>query len=384
MSTATAATNTGVRIVRKRRSFKKEFGKLDPWMRAGAILLLVMMVTLVIDQFHYWDTIEDYSFGFLVPVFAVFVLVDRWKKMREYLFESTPPVPLAEGSLLVRKLDDFGKPLVGLAYAGLAGSLTVFCLGGLIRASQGPANLASLFIAAGFAGTMLTLPYISYVQDGSGKPPCVYNRLAFALLFLFSGAIWMISTPMLIHLTGLELTMMGWVARITEAVFNFIGEPVERFGNVLILPNGSAVHVEDACSGIRSLTACIFAGSFLGAMFMDRFWRKVVLVGMSVVFAFILNVFRSLFLTYWSNIRGAGAIDKDFWGNSPEIENAAGKMVENPDFLLGTVHDVAGYGVLAVTFVMLIGVMMILNFKLEFDDEEPDGDGVGNEPTESA
>ena len=44
----------------------------------------------------------------------------------------------------------------------------------------------------------------------------------------------------------------------------FITDVVQ--GNVLALPTGN-VGVEDACSGIRSLTGCLFAGSFLAAVF---------------------------------------------------------------------------------------------------------------------
>jgi exosortase len=118
-----------------------------------------------------------------------------------------------------------------------------------------------------------------------------------------------------------------------------LGYPLEQQGNVLLLPKGS-VGVADACSGIRSLTACLFAGSFLGATFFEDFWKKVVLVGASMFFAFLMNLGRSLFLTAWAYAYG-------------------------PDAINGTVHDAAGYAVLGLTCLGLLALVPILNLKLE-------------------
>ncbi|MSU45905.1 MAG: hypothetical protein EXS42_01950 [Lacunisphaera sp.] len=71
-----------------------------------------------------------------------------------------------------------------------------------------------------------------------------------------------------------------------------------------------------------------------------QFWKKITLVGASLVFAFIMNLGRSLFLT------GAG----DAFG---------------PDAINGTVHDIAGYRVLVLTCVRLLALVPLLNLKLE-------------------
>jgi len=124
----------------------------------------------------------------------------------------------------------------------------------------------------------------------------------------------------------------------------------------------------------------MFAGSFLGAIFLNRFWKKVVLVGMSMIFAFLLNLARSAFLTVWAMIHGSGAIDLDFWGNPREIENEAGIMVDNPEFFLGAVHDVAGYAVLGVTFVLLVGLLPLLNINPEPAEERTEDERPTPEP----
>lgn len=37
------------------------------------------------DQLHWWSTREDYSFGFLVPLFVSYVIYDRWSLIKTSL-----------------------------------------------------------------------------------------------------------------------------------------------------------------------------------------------------------------------------------------------------------------------------------------------------------
>jgi exosortase/archaeosortase family protein len=104
-------------------------------------------------------------------------------------------------------------------------------------------------------------------------------------------------------------------------------------GNVLLLPQGR-VGVADACSGIRSLTACLFAGSFLAAVFLERFWMKILLVALAMALAFITNLLRSVFLTAWAYAYGSEAIE-------------------------GSLHDTTGYAVLGLT---VVGLFVLLPF----------------------
>ena len=97
-------------------------------------------------------------------------------------------------------------------------------------------------------------------------------------LFLFPALIWLISAPMVSAVeTEIRVFLLTKVTIVVFNIFDIIGYEIEREGNVLLLPEGQ-VGVEEACSGIRSLTACLFAGSFLAAVFLNRFWKKVLLV----------------------------------------------------------------------------------------------------------
>ncbi|WP_309397997.1 archaeosortase/exosortase family protein [Cerasicoccus maritimus] len=50
----------------------------------------------------------------------------------------------------------------------------------------------------------------------------------------------------------------------------------------------------------RSLTAYISAGTFLVAVFMDRFWKKLLMFVAVCVLAIVMNTFRYLFLMGWA------------------------------------------------------------------------------------
>jgi exosortase len=136
----------------------------------------------------------------------------------------------------------------------------------------------------------------------------------------------------------LSIALLGKVVTVVAFVFDTLGLPIEQQGNVLALPKGN-VGVEDACSGIRSLTGCLFAGSFLAAVFVEVFWKKVALVVAALLFAFVTNLGRSLFLTAWAYHYGPTAIE-------------------------GAVHDIAGYAVLGVTVLGLLCLLPLLNLRL--------------------
>ena len=185
------------------------------------------------------------------------------------------------------------------------------------------------------------------------------RRVQVASLFLFVAFIWIISAPLVSVIESkLNLFLLGKVTYVVVFVFDMGGFPLEQRGNVLMLPNGGEVGVAEDCSGIRSLTACLFAGSFLGAVFLNKYWKKVALIGSALCLAVFTNLLRSLFLTGWAYNFGADAIG-------------------------GFVHDAAGYAVLGLTCIGLICLLPIFNFSLkieegvDFDgDDGDDGNGV--------
>lgn len=317
------------------------------------------------DQLYWWGNREDYSFGYFVPLFAAYMIYDRWPVIRSYLFRGDAPAapqpPAGERGALVVILE-------WIAVAGFAASILLFAVGAFIRSATGPQNPASLVIAASLGGIMLSAVFIFTKQRVDGVPMPLKQRLAVTALFLFPALIWMISAPLVAVLeTKVRVFLLTKVTIIVFHSFDFLGYDLERQGNVLILPKGQ-VGVEEACSGIRSLTACLFAGSFLAAVFLDRFWKKVLLVAAAMFLAVFTNLIRSILLTLWAYYYGSEAID-DHWV-LPLIGD------------IGSVHDVTGMAILAVTCVGLILLLPIFNYKLkDFDDDDDDVDfDGGGEP----
>jgi exosortase len=351
-------------------SITATFRELPDNLRFALILAAGFMLFIVWDQWHWWQTREDYSFGFLVPMFVAYIIYDRWPRIVELVTgRKVNPAEGEESEVPVVAASLPGPLEVALkaaAIAALCGGLLLFFFGAFYRAGAGPSNPGSLFIALGFGVMMLPLIFL-YTPPGSvggaGAPSGWYQalrqdrRLQVAGLFLFVAFIWIISAPLVSVIeTKLNLFLLGKVTYVVFFVFDMGGFPLEQQGNVLNLPNGTQVGVAEACSGIRSLTACLFAGSFLGAAFLNRWWKKVALIAAAMCLAVFTNLLRSLFLTTWAYNFGADAIE-------------------------GFVHDAAGYAVLGLTCVGLICLLPLFNLSFTWSADD-DVDWNNERPVE--
>lgn len=294
------------------------------------------------DQSHWWSQKEDYSFGWLVPLFTAYVVHERWSA-----FKAAAAACAVPGS---PRVAGWRRWVLGLVIAGLLlGGALMFLLGAFYRAGAGPSYPGTLAITMGTAGLLFGL----LLTHAPASPSPIAGgwrddaRLRLTALFIFPVMIWFVSAPMVSVIENqLSVFLLHKVVTVVSFCFDLLGLPVEQQGNTLVLPTGR-VGVEDACSGIRSLTACLFAGSFLSAVFLNRFWKKVLLVALSMLFAFFTNLLRGLFLTAWAYNHGSEAIE-------------------------GTVHDVAGYAVLGLTVVGLLCLLPLFNLRLASDaDLEP-------------
>jgi exosortase/archaeosortase family protein len=300
---------------------------------AVALAIAAAFATFVaVDQSHWWLLKPDYAFGWLVPALVVFLVHERWPRLKNIL-RTTGPSPLQ-------------RPLriyVSLAAGILLGfGLVVFLFGALYRAGEGPTQPGSFALAAGFSGVLIGMVYFNTPEGRVGGAAESIGwrgirsdaRLSAATLFLFPALIWMLSAPLVSAVeNAISLFLLHKVVAVVSTVFNILSLPLIRQGNVLILPRGQ-VGVAEACSGIRSLTGCLFAGSFLAAVFLKRFWEKVILVVAAMGFAFLANLARSIFLTSWAYAYGSDSIE-------------------------GRLHDATGYAVLGLTS---LGLFCLLPF----------------------
>lgn len=278
------------------------------------------------DQSHWWANKDDYNFGWLVPIFVGYVVQLRWSEVvKRAQGKTLSPSP----SLTI----PFGRVIVGI---GLVVGSALFILGAAYRAAAGPSYSGTLAITLGMIGSTVAMIYFT-----SPRPPGALfreesHRQSMVQLFIFPLCVWVVSAPMITFVeSNLNVFLMRQVTSAVFFTFEFLGLPLEQQGNLLILPSGN-VGVAEACSGIRSLTGCLFAGSFLAAVFVPSYWKQIALVGAALVTAVLMNLARSMFLTAWAYTHGAKAIE-------------------------GAVHDVTGYSVLGLTVVVLMCIVPILS-----------------------
>ncbi len=286
---------------------------------AGAVGLAAgFMVFTAWNHAHWWRLKDDYVFGWLAPFFAAYVVYERWPRL------VAAAQPGAAGGLSFSE-----RLLAGLAVVAGAG---VFLTGALMLAAAGASYPASLGLSLGTAG--ITLGLIALTVDADGA-----DGRGAAGVFVFPALVWLVSAPMVsVVENALSVFLLGKITAAVFFVFESLGLAIEQQGNVLVLPSGE-VGVAEACSGIRSLMGCIFAGSFLGAVCFEQRWKKLTLLGAAAGFALLMNLVRSLILTGWAYRHG-------------------------PEAIAGRFHDWTGYAVIIGTTLGLLGLTQVLSWKV--------------------
>lgn len=285
------------------------------------------------NQAYWWTALEENWFGWLTPVFSAFVLFDRRTRIvAAWNACGAPGSPRAAGW---RRAVLDAVPACGFALGVIA-----FLAGSFHRAGAGPGMKGTFIVSVGVAFVLLFLPWLAAPRSPSPAPAGFGDdaRRKLCSLLVFPAAVWLLSAPLVSVIDGqLSVFLLNPLIVLVSFVFDMLGLPLGREGNVLIMPDHGRIGVEEACSGIRSLSACLFTGCFLGAVFLKSFWQKVVLVMAATAAALGMNLARSLFLTGWAYRHGTGSIE-------------------------GAVHDAAGYAVLAFTAAGLFGLLALFNW----------------------
>jgi exosortase len=223
------------------------------WPRAAAVaaiagLLAVLFGAILADLAGEWWNEPSSSYGMLVPPLALYVM---WLRR-----DTTLAIPA--------RSEARGLPLVAFGCATLLlGKLAaefylarvsfVIVLAGLVWALWGLRRLRTLMFPFLLLATMVPLPAL------------VYNAVA-APLQLFASA------------------MATDLAQV-------LGTSIYRDGNVIHLANAS-LGVEEACSGLRSLSAMVVASLLLGFVEDAPVAARILLAVLSVPLAIAVNVVR--------------------------------------------------------------------------------------------
>jgi exosortase len=236
-----------------------------PWAAwAPTAALLGLLWLLIFNQQRLeWTVNVVYSYGWAVPVLALYLLWERW-----------PDRPPAQGPP-ARIL------LLGLAAVLLAAYLPV-------RVIQ-EANPDWVKVNWTLASLGVVLSLLAFTATGGLR----YARhFAFPVLFCFTALPW----PVWMETWLLQVLMRG-NANVCAEGLTWIGTPAIAVGNLIQVAD-RWVNVEEACSGIRSLQTAFMMSLFLGEMHRLTIVRRVGLVLSSFGFAFGINILRTMLLTY--------------------------------------------------------------------------------------
>jgi len=206
-----------------------------------------------------WCSDPNYSHGFFVPPFALLFL---WERRAEILSATARPSWL-------------GLPLL--------------LFGTAVKLATAFYN--SLFLSS--ASMIFTILGAVLLLGGRD----LFRIVAVPVLFLLL----MLPLPLpLYERVALPLQRLAAVASTT--ILQGLGIPSLCEGNVIELPQRT-LQVEEACSGIRSLTGFIALGVAFAYLARRPMWERVALVLSTIPISILMNVLRVLvtaLLAYWN------------------------------------------------------------------------------------
>lgn len=250
-----------------------------------------------------WTANPDLSHGLFTPLVFLFLL-------HEGMRHGTP-----------RWFRDSGL-VAALGAALAAGALALFAFSGLLAASVGWSHALVDFSLA--AALTLFL--------GAALIPLAHERVrAVPLNWPVCAAIglWLLSAPIPPGTYArLTLLLQSFVTGGVLDALHILGIPARQTGNIIQLA-GTSVGVEEACSGVRSLLSCLYAGLVFSAWLVRRPGRRAALLVLAPLLALAMNFLRSLALTLLAD---AGVDIMAFW------------------------HDATGYAILGATALVLATV----------------------------
>jgi len=241
---------------------------------AGSAIVTVALFggTFLWNVAPYWQVNPQYSFGWIVPFLAAFLLVRRW-----------PGRPAAS------------SPKGRGATVFLIVTALAFTPIWLVVQPNPDWRLVTWALAVAFVEVTLSTIYFA-----GGRTWMRY--FAFPVLFILAAVPW----PFGFEYELVQNLMRG-VASVTVEILSWFNIAAIEHGNLIQVPTG-ILGVDEACSGIRSLQATLMASLFLGEFYWLRASKRTVLVVVGLTLALICNVGRATFIAVVAARHGLEAI----------------------------------------------------------------------------
>jgi exosortase len=244
---------------------------------------------LVWDLQYWWQTQEDYNFGWFVPLLVGYLIYDNWDAV------SRPGVPDRRWYVPV--------------WAGAALLLAVVEVGR--ETLEKTPTLSWLLAFAAVGGVAAT------ILATRGRE-CL-RQCRFPLLFA------LVAVPIPFgwwHALGQVL--QRFVALVNSELLNLMNIAAAPQGNIVQMACGP-VGIDEACSGIRSLQSSFMVALLLGKLMLHSYRFRFLLLLLGPVIVVPGNIVRTMILCLTAHYKGIDAMHE--------------------------IHDAAGWSILAVTLV---------------------------------
>jgi exosortase len=284
----------------------------SPGLTLSILFLAVLWFLLCRQLSGEWSVNEQYSYGWFVPFFALYLFWLRWEDRPE------PPPPRKVLSAAI---------LIGVSAFFLLLPIRLFEI----------ANPDWRLLSWVHAASVVTLTLL-YIWSIGGSP--WLRHFAFPVAFIFVAVPWVtpIEAPII---QGL----MRAVARVATETVTLFGIPAQVEGNLIRVTNG-LVGVNEACSGVRSLQTSLMIGLLFGELKRLSVSRRAVIVAGSVAIALLTNFLRAVLLVWVAATTTISEVSR--W------------------------HDLAGYTIVALVFIGTLGLAYLLG-KSEVRSQKEEG-----------
>lgn len=203
---------------------------------------------LILDLISDWNRDDNYSHGFFIIPLAIYLF---YKKKDKIFF------PARKSSL----------GIIGLIIGAL-----IYIIG--IAASEYFTTRFGFVLML----TSICLTYLGWFN---------FRQVWFPFFLL----LFMIPIPAIIYYQA-TMPMQLLASKVSVFLIDFVGVPVARNGNIIILPDNYMLEVAEACSGLRSLVTLMALGALYGYMAMPGKALPVLLFILTIPIAIATNVFR--------------------------------------------------------------------------------------------
>jgi exosortase len=222
-----------------------------------------------------WRIDPQYSYGTLVPLLVVGLLMKRW--------EDRPAHTTCGRS--------------GGILAGATMLLSAAFLALVIPMAEANPDWRPLGCAAALAMVLLSLSLILMAGGTSWL-----KHFCFPICFFLIAVPW----PRNFEQSMME-GLMSWNTGTTLEILHWFGYEALRQGNLIAIPTG-IIGIEEACSGIRSLQSGLMVALFFGEVFRLGLIRRLLLLLISIGAALLGNILRNSVLAIVASRQGLSAV----------------------------------------------------------------------------